>query len=185
MKPLLNFATARWPKLGVIGEFATYGAFPDDTRDNGCNTPASIQPDNVQVTNKLWHTVAGLHPGDPLKRLHQLYPAATKHADGWWIQKGHSNVGTPHDFGVIVASVSGSLVNSIELNIGAEGDQRGGKPSAPTYARERWAGGLSHTDACAGCTAPSTARSNSVRIVSRSTASRSPRVNVATIASAS
>jgi len=58
---------ARWPTLGLQIDFSTL--------QSGSCAPAKIgRWIRVRAWDRRWHTLLGLRVGDPLPRLHRLYP---------------------------------------------------------------------------------------------------------------
>jgi hypothetical protein len=124
-----NEATARWPKLGISGHFMTLGAFSDaagrqitDGSATGCNHRDQIQVDSLTVTGSDWHTRQGLKIGDPLERLLDLYPRGIQDGAVWWLHTVRSPFGDRRQVPDMTAKVSDDRVESITVNIGAQGD---------------------------------------------------------------
>ncbi len=64
-----------WSKYGIQSEFAHNFGDPCDSR--GCHSETTI-------SQRQWRTDKGLHVGDPLKRLRQLYPKAKRYIGKNW-----------------------------------------------------------------------------------------------------
>ena len=69
-----------------------------------------------------WRTAKGLRVGQRLRRLRNLYPTATRHGDAWWLVTAQSEIGMPHRYPVLSATVLGGTVRSFSLQILAAGD---------------------------------------------------------------
>jgi hypothetical protein len=132
-----DYATkAVWPSVGVRGRFETLSAFtrPDGKPDTsgkktGCDYRDQIQTDSLVLTDRRWHTATGLHVGDALRRMLDLYPAASNHPNdvdirkGWWLHEIPDSVASPIREGPdLIATVRGDRVAAFTVSIGAEGD---------------------------------------------------------------
>jgi hypothetical protein len=123
---------AAWRPLGVTMSLVTFGGMP--AGKTGCTAPGRIQVSTVRVTGRRWTTSVGLHVGDPVTRLTQLYPRAiaTKGVPGWyragyWLVTrrgvclgvcGERFVTAP----VLVAETAGGRVSAIVFVVGAQGE---------------------------------------------------------------
>ncbi len=128
-----SHVTAFWRSLGVRMDLVTLGGVPSGK--TGCTAPTSIQVSTVRVTGKQWFTSLKLRVGDPVTKLHRLYPRAlvTKGVSGWY-RKGYWLVtrrgACLGDCGgalyetvpVLVAETSGGRVSSIVFVVGAQGE---------------------------------------------------------------
>ena len=69
-----------------------------------------------------WRTAKGLRVGQRLARLRSVYPSATRHREVWWLVTGLSQIGAPHRYPVLAATVRGGTVRSFSTQILAAGD---------------------------------------------------------------
>ena len=76
----------------------------------------------VRAFGDRWRTAKGLRVGQPLARLRSLYPGATRHRETWWLVTGLSQIGAPHRYPVLAATVRGGTVRSFSTQILAAGD---------------------------------------------------------------
>ena len=102
-----------WNGPGVKALFANLGG--GGACDRG-------RAQTVRAFGGRWRTAKGLRVGQPLPRLRSLYPSATRHREVWWLVTGESQIGAPHRYPVLAATVRGGTVRSFSLNILAAGD---------------------------------------------------------------
>ena len=128
-----SHVTASWRSLGVRMDLVTFGGLP--AGKTGCTAPASIHVSTVRVSGKQWFTSLKLRVGDPVAKLHRLYPraAVTKGVRGWYgkgywlvtrrgICFGDCGGATFQTVPVLVAETSEGRVSSIVFVVGAQGE---------------------------------------------------------------
>jgi hypothetical protein len=104
-----------WHGLGVKVLFANFGG-------GGACAPHLGRSQTARAFGDRWRTAKGLQVGQRLARLRRLYPSATQHGRAWWLVTAVSQIGVPHRYPVLAASVRGGTVRSFALQIGAAGD---------------------------------------------------------------
>jgi hypothetical protein len=98
-----------WPKAGLVVDFLSFGGPP-------CTKGVAV---TITLTGDTWRTRRGLFIGDPLIRIHDFFPYATRHADGWWLVTRHAcaKVGGTKYPGLLAHVVAGE-VRSLVLQAG-------------------------------------------------------------------
>jgi len=104
-----------WNGPGVKVVFANLGGGGPCGADRG-------RAQTARAFGARWRTAKGLRIGQSLRRLRSLYPDATRHGDTWWLVTGFSQIGVPHRYPVLSATVPGGTVGSFGLQILAAGD---------------------------------------------------------------
>ena len=69
-----------WPNAGLTVDFLSFEGAP-------CTKGVAVV---ITVTGSTWRTVRGLRIGDPVMRIHDLFPGASHHANGWWLVTRHT-----------------------------------------------------------------------------------------------
>lgn len=126
LKKLPAFAAAQWRQLGLRMVFGSYG--PGGARP--CRARGAVYLDNAHAYGKQWQTSRGLRVGDPLAKLHRLYPQARVRTytrgvapvRGWWLVVRTSNLPDHHQLPALLAKTHAGHVTELVLNIHAEGD---------------------------------------------------------------
>jgi hypothetical protein len=98
-----------WPAAGLTVDFLSFDGAP-------CSRGVAV---TITLTGPSWRTARGLRVGDPLMRIHDLFPSATHHADGWWLVTRHAckEVGAAA-FGGLRARLRGGRVAALVLQAG-------------------------------------------------------------------
>ena len=78
-----SHVTASWRVARRPMDLVTLGGVPSGK--TGCTAPTSIQVFTVRVTGKQWFDVAQLRVGDPVAKLHRLYPRALVTSGVTWL----------------------------------------------------------------------------------------------------
>lgn len=104
---------ARWPDIGLLINFVDLGG------GNPCTSEGNAQ--SARVTTARWSTARGLHVGDRLARLRELYPKATRHGRAWWLVSRRSPFGEGR-FAPLAAVVADGRVRALEVWIGGAGE---------------------------------------------------------------
>jgi hypothetical protein len=101
--------TRTWRGAGLTVGFLSFEGAP-------CTKGVAI---TITVRGSSWRTARGLRIGDPVMRVHDLFPSATHHADGWWLVTRHAcaEVGG-HAFAGLRATTSGGRVGSLVITAG-------------------------------------------------------------------
>jgi hypothetical protein len=69
-----------WPGAGLTVDFLSFDGAP-------CSKGVAVV---ITLTGSTWRTARGLRIGDPVMRIHDLFPGATHHASGWWLVTRHT-----------------------------------------------------------------------------------------------
>lgn len=104
---------ARWPGLGLLINFVDLGG------GNPCTSEGNAQ--SARVTTARWSTARGLHVGDRVGRLRELYPNASRHGRSWWLVSRRSPFGEGR-FAPLAAVVADGRVRALEVWIGGAGE---------------------------------------------------------------
>lgn len=104
---------ARWLGLGLLINFVDLGG------GNPCTGEGNAQ--SATVTDARWRTARGLHVGDRLGRLRELYPGASRHGRAWWLISRRSPFGEGR-FAPLAAVVADGRVRALEVWIGGAGE---------------------------------------------------------------
>ena len=104
-----------WNGPGVKVLFANFGGGGPCGANRG-------RAQSARAFGARWRTAKGLRIGANVPRLRSLYPGAARHGDTWWLVTAFSEIGTPHRYPVLSATVRGGTVRSFGLQILAAGD---------------------------------------------------------------
>jgi hypothetical protein len=126
LRALPGFAAAEWRQLGlrmVFGSYGSGGARP-------CRARRAVFLDNARAYGKQWQTSRGLRVGDPVAKLHRLYPKALLRnyrggvppVRGWWLVVRTSRVPDVHQVPALLAKTQAGHVTELVVNVHAEGD---------------------------------------------------------------
>jgi hypothetical protein len=98
-----------WPAAGLTVDFLSFDGAP-------CSRGVAV---TITLTGPSWRTARGLRIGDPVMRIHDLFPGAARHPDGWWLVKRHAckEVGGAA-FAGLRARMRGGRVASLVLQAG-------------------------------------------------------------------
>ena len=101
--------TRTWPAAGLTVGFLSFEGAP-------CTKGVAI---TITLRGTTWRTARGLRIGDPLARVHDLFPAATRHADGWWLvtRRACAEVGG-QAFGGLRATTRAGRVRTLVITAG-------------------------------------------------------------------
>jgi hypothetical protein len=123
---LPSFATVEWRRLGLRMVFGSYG--PGGARP--CRARRAVFLDNARAYGKQWETGRGLKVGDPIGKLHRLYPQARLRTyargvapvRGWWLVVRTSRLPDYHRIPALLAQTQAGRVTELVVNVHAEGD---------------------------------------------------------------
>jgi hypothetical protein len=126
LETLPAFATAEWRQLGLRMVFGSYG--PGGARP--CRARRAVFLDNARAYGKQWQTSRGLKVGDPVAKLHRLYPKARLRTyirgvapmRGWWLVVRTSRVPDFHQLPALLVKTQAGHVTELVVNVHAEGD---------------------------------------------------------------
>jgi hypothetical protein len=119
---------AVWRSLGFRINVTTFG-YPGPNA-TPCNAPEAHWIDRITVTGSRWRTRSGLQVGDPISKLHRLYPKARRHQGwraGYWLVAARDFcigdcptrfVSVPR----LIAKIKNNRVSAFVFHVGAQGD---------------------------------------------------------------
>lgn len=101
--------------VGLRMVFANFGGLDPCSPEGGL-------ADLAVMRGARWRTSRGLRIGDPVSRLHRLYPTATARGGLWWLVTGYTPIGEGGYYPVLAAAVGRGRVRALRAGIGAAGD---------------------------------------------------------------
>lgn len=113
-----------WPLIGLVIEFANYGAADACSRRYGYAQSVAIRGE----AGRHWRTTSGLRIGQSVRQISRRYPSAERHGRrSWWLVIGRTFIGPscdggPCPYAVMSAGARLGTVSTFRLWVGAAGD---------------------------------------------------------------